>query len=79
MRTYYYCYCYLQDVCVLLKGQFHKIVSQIVSHWFFHPPTVPSVGAGAVTRCGSGSCSDGSGSGSTNGIKHDYELKHDTK
>jgi hypothetical protein len=31
------------------------------------------VGAGAVTRCGSGS------DGSDNGIKHGWELKIDTK
>jgi hypothetical protein len=49
-------------------------------------------GAGAVTRCGSGSGFDGSGSdgsgsdgsgsdgsGSDNGIKHGWELKIDTK
>jgi hypothetical protein len=35
------------------------------------------VGAGAVTRCGSGSGSDGSGSNT--GIKHGKELKNDTK
>jgi hypothetical protein len=39
------------------------------------PPILVGAGAGAVTRCDSGS----DGSGSDNGIKHGWELKIDTK
>jgi hypothetical protein len=64
---------------------FHALANIKITRFFFilrkkiveksvaEPEPHLLVGAGAVTRCGSG------GSGSDNGIKHSWELKNDTK
>jgi hypothetical protein len=57
------------------RGQIRLEISVLRSRSRKEPHLL--VGAGAVTRCGSGSCFDGSGS--DNGIKHGWELKIDTK